>query len=263
MPLPHASEGNANIFESTWDGYYQSYLQVVHDQSVTISGYVLNSFSLASSFIGPFVGLYVFSCPVCARPRSDRYYSAIRYTGRYKYISLTGIPFVTLGTVLLVHFRKPSTELGYLVMCQLFNGFGTGIWAICGQLAVMSSVNHQEIAVAMAIWSMFGSIGSSVGFAIAGGIWTNVFPGTLLKKLPADQKDMASLVYGSIDEQKAFPMGSPIREATIGAYAHVQRLMVITGSCFIPLLLVCLLMWRNIDLNKRQKQSGQSKGNIW
>lgn len=201
--------------------------------------------------------------PVCAGPRSDRHYSAIRYTGRYKYISFTGIPFVTLGTVLLVHFRKPSTELGYLVMCQLFNGFGTGIWAICGQLAVMSSVNHQEIAVAMAIWSMFGSIGSSVGFAIAGGIWTNVFPGTLLKKLPADQKDMASLVYGSIDEQKAFPMGSPIREATISAYAHVQRLMVIAGSCFIPLLLVCLLMWRNIDLNKRQKQSGQSKGNIW
>lgn len=188
---------------------------------------------------------------------------AIRYTGRYKYISFAGIPFVTLGTALLIHFRRPSSSIGYLVMCQLFNGFGTGIWSICAQLAVMASVNHQEIAVAMAIWSMFGSIGSSLGYAIAGGIWTNVFPGKLLEELPADQKDKASLVYGSIDEQKAAPMGDPVRMATIGAYAHVQRLMVIAGAAFIPLLFLCLVMWRKIDVKKRQKESGQSKGNIW
>lgn len=42
---------------SCWDAYYSSYLQVVHDESITISGYVLNTLSLTSSFIGPFVGL--------------------------------------------------------------------------------------------------------------------------------------------------------------------------------------------------------------
>lgn len=42
---------------SAWDAYYSSYLQVVHDLSITNSGYVLNAFSLTSSFISPFVGV--------------------------------------------------------------------------------------------------------------------------------------------------------------------------------------------------------------
>ena len=42
---------------SAWDTYYSSYLQVVHNLSITNSGYVLNSFSLMSSFISPFIGV--------------------------------------------------------------------------------------------------------------------------------------------------------------------------------------------------------------
>lgn len=45
----------ASIF--CWDTYYYSYLQVVHDQSIRNSGYILNAFSLTSSFISPFIGL--------------------------------------------------------------------------------------------------------------------------------------------------------------------------------------------------------------
>lgn len=51
-PSAHADHAT-----SCWDAYYSSYLQVVHRQSVTLSGYVMNSFSLASAIIGPFVGL--------------------------------------------------------------------------------------------------------------------------------------------------------------------------------------------------------------
>lgn len=49
-------EKTSNVI-SSWDSYYQSYLMVVHNESITVPGYVLNSFSLMSSFIGPFVGV--------------------------------------------------------------------------------------------------------------------------------------------------------------------------------------------------------------
>lgn len=228
-----------------WDAYYQSYLQVVHDQSITISGYVLNCFSLGSAFLSPFVGVF------------------IRWTGRYKWPAFAGVPLVTLGTALLIEFRRPSSNIGLLIMCQLLNGFGTGIWTTCGQIAVMASVNHQEIAVALALWGMFGSIGSSLGNAIAGALWTNMAPQRLAQALPEDQKNMTSLIYGSIVEQKAFPLGDPIRMATIDAYAYVQRYMVITGAALVPLMVACLFMWRNIDLKKRQAENPQAKGNIW
>ncbi len=41
----------------TWDTYYYSYLQVVHDLSITNASYVLNAFSLMSSIIGPLTGV--------------------------------------------------------------------------------------------------------------------------------------------------------------------------------------------------------------
>lgn len=39
-----------------WDTYYQSYLLVVHRQSITAAGYILNCFSLASFFFSPLFG---------------------------------------------------------------------------------------------------------------------------------------------------------------------------------------------------------------
>ncbi|KAK1472664.1 major facilitator superfamily transporter [Colletotrichum tamarilloi] len=139
-----------------WDSYYQSYLQVAHNQDITSSGYILNAFSLTSAIISPFIGV------------------AIRYTGRFKYIALSGVPICVLGTALLIHFRTPSTTVGYLVMCQIFNGVASGIFSICSQIAIMSSVTHQQIAIALALHGLFGSIGAAIGLAIAGGIWNNV-----------------------------------------------------------------------------------------
>ncbi|KAI0377944.1 MFS general substrate transporter [Hypomontagnella monticulosa] len=229
-----------------WDGYYGSYLQVVHDQSITISGYVLNSFSLTSSFIGPFVGLI------------------IRQTGNYKWTAMAGIPFCVLGTVLLIHFRTPDAYVGYLVMCQIFNGVSSGIWVLAAQLAIMASVTHQEIAVAMAIFGLFGSIGAAIGLAIAGALWNNVLPQKLLEFLPEESKSLAPKIFGNIAVQKSYPMGSPIREAIILAFGDVQRKMVIAGSAFIPICVICLVVWKNINVVKLEETRGkQTKGNVW
>ncbi|KAK5065001.1 hypothetical protein LTR84_000836 [Exophiala bonariae] len=229
-----------------WDTYYGSYLQVVHGLDITISGYVLNSFSLTSAFFMPLTGLL------------------IRWDGRYKVVSYTGIPFCVLGTALLIHFRTPSSSVGYLVMCQMFNGISSGVWVTTGQLAVQASVSHQELAVATAIFSMFGSIGAAIGMAIAGSLWTNTLPTQLYNRLPADAKDLAAEIYGSIIVQQSYPLGSPVRDAIIAAYADVQRKMVIAGAAFIPLLVICIMVWRNVNVKKLEAINGnQVKGTVW
>lgn len=188
----------------------------------------------------------------------------IRWTGRYKVVSYVGIPFCVLGTALLIHFRKPSSSVGYLVMCQMFNGISSGIWVSTGELAVQASVSHQELAVASAIFSMFGSIGAAIGIAIAGSLWTNILPTQLYNHLPDDAKDLAAEIYGSIIVQQSYPFGSPIRDAIIAAYADVQRKMVIAGSAFIPLLVICIVVWRNVNVKKLEEINGnQAKGTVW
>ncbi|KAJ2986482.1 hypothetical protein NUW58_g3300 [Xylaria curta] len=230
-----------------WDAYYQSYLQVVHDESITTSGYIVNTFALTSAFVGPFVGLYT------------------RWSGTYKWPAIIGgIPFATLGTVLLIHFRTPGTHIGYLVMCQIFNGIASEIWVLAAKLAIMATVTHQEIAVALALFSLFGSIGASVGLAIAGALWTNTLPAKLYEFLPEDFKDKTGEIFGSIIVQRSFPMGTPVRDAIIAAYADVQRKMVISGAAFLPLCLICLLLWKNINVKTLEETRGtQSKGNLF
>ncbi|KAL5365589.1 major facilitator superfamily domain-containing protein [Aspergillus floccosus] len=227
----------------TWNGYFGSYLQVVHRLDITTANYVLNSFSLTSAIFSPLIGLL------------------IRYTGEFKWTVWGGIPLLLLGTALLIPFRQPDTHVGILVMTQILVGLGTCVFVVCGQLAIMAPVTHQEIAAVMAVWGLFGSVGAAVGNAIAGAMWTNILPGQLYQRLPDVSKNQTAAIYGDMVLQMSFADGTPERDAIVGAYADVQRKMVIAGACMIPLCLACVVMWRNINVKKLARD--QTKGNVF
>lgn len=229
-----------------WNGMYGSYLQVVHRLSVQHSGYILNSFSLTSSVFATPIGLL------------------ISYTGNFKWIAMSGAPIVLLGTALLIPFRQPDASVGILAFTQVLVGLGTGIFAQCGQLAVMAPVTHQQIASVSALWGLFGGFGASIGFSISGAIWNNVTPAKLLELLPAESKNQSALIFGDLVTQMAFLDGTPERAAVVGAYAHSQRLMVIAGSCFVPLCVASIFIWKNINVKRLEEERGkQTKGLVF
>lgn len=166
----------------------------------------------------------------------------IHYTDHVKYPALAAIPIYLLGTSLIVYFRVPGAYVGYLVMCQILVGFGAGMIGQMAQLTTMASVRHQDVAVALAIYGLFGSVGSSVGYAVAGAMWTNVLPEKLYEFLPEDSKSMTAAIYGDITKQMADPIRTPVRDAVIAAYGDVMRKMVIVGSALIPLTIICVAM---------------------
>ena len=229
-----------------WNGMYNSYLQVVHRQSIENAGYILNSFSLTSSIIGPLIGIL------------------ISYTGNYKWIAMSGVPITLLGTALLIPFRQPSAPVGVLALTQVLVGLGTGIFATCGQLAVMAPVTHQQIASVNALWGLFGGFGSSVGFSIAGAMCNSITPQKLYELLPEESKDQAGAIFGDLLLQMSFADGTPERDAVVGAYAHSQRLMIIAGACFVPLCIASIWIWKNINVKKLEQEQGkQTKGLVF
>lgn len=176
---------------------------------------------------------------------------------------MVAVPIYLMAVALLVYFRTPSTDVGYLTMCQVLVGFSTGMLTTTSQLAIMASVRHQDVAVAIAIWGLFGSVGSSVGFAIAGGMWTNILPAKLTEFLPEDAKSNATLIYGDITQQMAEPIGTPIRDAVIHAYGDVMRKMAITGACLIPVIIVSVGIWRNFNAKKESVEEKKRKGTVF
>lgn len=177
---------------------------------------------------------------------------------------MAGVPLMLLGTALLIPFRTPDTHIALIVLTQCLVGVGTGLFAACGQLAIMVPVSHQEVAVVIAIWGFFGSIGSSIGFAISGGIWNNVLPDQLYQRLPEESKNMSRTIFGSLVVQLSYADGTPERDAIVGAYADVQRKMVIAGAAFMPLVLASIWIWRNVNVKKLEKEKGtQTAGTVF
>lgn len=149
-------------------------------------------------------------------------------------------------------------------MTQLFVGIGAQFFVSCGQLAVMSIVTQQEVAAVLAVWNLFGSAGASIGYAVAGAIWTNTMPTELANRLPANSQYTAAQVYADITVQLSFADGTPERDAVVGAYGHVQRLMVITGVALVPICLLSIFIWRNVDVKKLERSKGkQTAGNVF
>jgi hypothetical protein len=163
------------------------------------------------------------------------------------------------GLGLMIHFRTPGGYIGYIVMCEVFFSVAGGVFILCVQLAVLSSVDHQHVAAVLALLFVMGSIGGSVGSAICGAIWTNTFLKKLEQVLPDSAQPKLMLIYESLVEQLSYPVGSPTRDAIVEAYGYAQTRMLIAGTVFMVLGFVWVGMMRNINV----KNMTQTKGNVF
>jgi predicted MFS family arabinose efflux permease len=210
-----------------WDAYFNPYLQVVHDLSIKEAGYVANIYNLGSCFWAIVVGLL------------------IRYTGGFKWLALAAVPFQILGTGLMIYFREPHWGIGYVVMTQIFIAFSGGTLVICQEVAIMSAVGPENIAVALALQGLFASVGGAIGSSISGAIWTNTFYQYLVANLPVEERGNAAAIYADITTQLKYPVGSPARTVMIEGYAHGQRYMCIAATAVLVLCFGWVLMWRD------------------
>ncbi|KAL6794531.1 major facilitator superfamily domain-containing protein [Trichoderma sp. SZMC 28013] len=236
----------ANILASSvfvsfyiWDSYFLSFLQVVNGLDVTESSYVANIYSIGSCLWAILVGF------------------VIRSTGKFKPICLFfGVPVTILGVGLMIHFRQPDVNIGYIIMCQIFIAFAGGTIVICEQTAIMAATSHQYVAVVLAVEAMASSIGGAVGSTVAAAVWQAVFPKKLGQYLPESAQGNLTDIYGSLDVQLSYPMGSPERIAIQQAYGDSQKMMLIAATAVLSLSVVGTAMWRNIDVRQHKQVKG-------
>ncbi|KAL6820234.1 major facilitator superfamily domain-containing protein [Trichoderma sp. SZMC 28015] len=223
-----------------WNSFFSSFLQVVNDLNVTEASYVVQIYGLGSSLFSIATGV------------------VIRYTGRFKAITLYGaIPLYTLFMGLMIYFRRPDMNVGYIIMCQIFISVAAGVVIITSQMAAMTAASHQYIAVVMAILSMFSSIGGAIGLTIAGAIWQAVFPIKLAEYLPPDEQANLINIYSMLEVQLSYPVGTPTRIAIQRAYGDAQLMMLVAGTAIWAVGFVGVALWRNNNIKNIQQVIGQ------
>jgi hypothetical protein len=223
-----------------WNNFFGSFLQVVPGLTIVQTGYVLNIYSMGSCFWSFISGLI------------------LRYTGDFKWQALGfGMPLTLLGVALMIVFRQPEVNIGYIVMCQLFIAFGGGTLVITQQVGAMAATTHQYIAVVLAMLSIFNSIGGAIGSSVAGAIWGGTFTEDLARFLPPESVADASLIAGNLTMQLSYSIGDPTRIGIQNAYGNSQRIMLISATAVTVLGFPAIAIWQAIDTRKRKQVKGR------
>lgn len=225
---------------SIWATYFLSMLIIVWRQSITHSTYILNIQAVGATLSGLFVG------------------AAVLYGARLKYLAaFVAMPLIFLGAGLLYHFCLPSTQLGYLIMTQVFLACGMGTLIIAMQVTVMAVASQQRIPALIATETLMADIGAALGSAVSGAIWADVFPRKLAQFLPPENVDLAPEIFGSLFVQLSYAPGSAIRDAINMAYSASLRYMLITALCLYAGCTFCILCWKNVELGKNGRERGR------
>lgn len=215
-----------------WDAQYYNFVIVVYNLSVSMAGYMAQIYTVGSVIWSVLFGLY------------------IRQVNRFKKACLYfGLPLMMLGAGLMVRFRGQESNIGYIIMCQIFLAFSGGTLIIGNEVAGLCAADIGEIPMILSLLGLWSNIGGAIGSAVAAAIYTNTFPSTLYKNLPESAKPNATEIYlGGYTTQMLYPVGSDERKAINQAWGQTQKNSCIAALCVMVLAFPAIASWKNYNV---------------
>ena len=231
------------VFYTSIYPYFSSYLQVVHNLSITSAGYITNTFSFASTASSVVVGII------------------IKYTKHYKYYMCAGAAVYLLGIGIMMRYRVEGSTVGQIVGTQIVIGIGGGFFNVPTQLGVQASVPHQDVAAATALFLTVIEIGGAVGAGISGAVWTSNISSKLSLYLPPESQSQAPLIAGSLVTAQAYLAGTPERAAINQAYQETMNILLIIALCFAAPIVPLTWVMKNYRLDQVSRKRVSLRSN--
>lgn len=221
-----------------WDLYYYYFVIVVYNLSVSNAGYMSQIYNVGSCFWSVIFGLWV------------------RYIKTFKYTCLFfGLPLMMLGAGLMIHFRGQHSNIGYIVMCQIFIAFAGGTLVIGEDMAVMCAADLEGIPMMLSLIGLSSSLGGAIGSAVQAAIYTNTFPDALYDALPDSAKsDYLTIYSGGYLTQMTYAVGSAERNAINYAWGQSQKYGCIAATAILVLAIPAIAVWKNYRVDRVQNK---------
>jgi MFS family permease len=219
-----------------WDEYYYTFVEVVYDLSISKTGYMSNIYNIGSCFWGVVFGLW------------------IRYTKHFKYTCLFfGLPLMILGSGLMIRFRGQDSNIGYVVMCQIFIAIAGGTLVIGEDMAVMAASNRDGVPMMLALIYLSSSLGGAIGYAVCASIYKATFPKALQNALPTSTAaDWYTIYMGGALTQMTYLPGTETREAINYAWGYSQKYNCISSTAILALAIPAIAIWKNYNVDRQQ-----------
>lgn len=209
------------------ENYLSSYLYIIKEWSNYTWTIFLGITTLTISFVGPIAGIIH------------------RLTHRYKTLMVFGGVVKLIGYAISMDSNMRSTQsTAALAISQILLGVGS-LSVFGARLGAQASVPHKDLASAIAIASLWTTIGNSVGYTISTAIWTEHMLGYMREECPPGTPESTlRKIYGSISVLRTeYGWEDPIRQGAVAAYTRTNGL-IFTAACVlsvIPVIFSCLM----------------------
>ncbi|OCF31471.1 siderophore-iron transporter Str1 [Kwoniella heveanensis BCC8398] len=212
------------------DAYWSSWLYVVKDYTDKEYTYVLNILTVGLTLFAIVGGLIQ------------------RYTHKYKYLQCVGISIRIIGCAVGYYGPAHNNSNAVIVTSRTLISVGGGISVISSQVAAQGSVPHTDMALAMAILSLWTSIGGSIATAIASSVWNRRVPEALTKYV-GDQFNATEIaeIFGSINVARV----TEPRDLIIKAYNEAATPLFLASLVTSFVSLIFALLTTNFYLGEK------------
>lgn len=178
---------------------------------------------------------------------------------RLKPFIICGCGLWMLAMGLLYHYRGGAESHSGIIGALCVWGVGTTLFTYPVNVSVQAATSHEHMATVTALNYTFYRIGSAVGAAVSGAIWTQTLYKQLLKRV--GDAALATEAYASPYKFiVTYTWDTPERQAVVQAYRYVQRLETIVALVFCAPLLIFSLCLRDARLTDKVAHDNIAEG---
>jgi SIT family siderophore-iron:H+ symporter-like MFS transporter len=215
--------------------YLFTILIVGFNESIKSATRITSLYSFVSVIVGILVGILVSQ------------------TRRLKALILFGTCLFMIAFILLIHYRGGTGRTAHwgLIGGQVLLGVAGGFFPYPALVSIQAAVKHEHLAVITGVYLASYNIGSALGNAVSGAIWTNIVPRELNSRI-ANSTLAAQWFSLPLTMVLDYPPGTPDRDAAIVVFKYVQSLIctIGLGLCAVLIFFACVI--RNPKLGYEQ-----------
>lgn len=170
---------------------------------------------------------------------------------------MVAAPLVVCASGLFIKYRQPGESVQSIIGVQIFMTIGAATLVVTEQMAVMTAAKHANVAVCIALLSLFTSIGSGIGSGVSGALWTNIFPNKLAEALPDTDAKTIAKIYGSLVVQRKYAKGTAMRDGINWAYGVAMKYQSIAAMAILILTIPLVMCWKDYNVKETRRNKGR------
>ncbi|SCU98866.1 LAMI_0F16534g1_1 [Lachancea mirantina] len=217
-------------------GYLYNLLLVASNETDLAATRIVSLYSFSAAICSPFVGI------------------AVARFSRMKPFAIVGCSLYFVTMALFYHYRGGVDSGKGIIGAMVIWGITSCFYDYPISIIMQTVTSHELMANVTALNLAIFRIGGAVGAAVSGAIWTQILYPQLLKAL--GDPTIAESAYNSpLSFILEYEWGSPVREATVEAYRHVQKYEVLVGLIFVAPMFIFTFFLRDPKLTDEHGQT--------